>query len=306
MAKPSVTHRLHPVILLVFSALIICSGACSSNVYSVFWSSPEGEWTSGVEGPAVDRYGNIYAVNFKEQGTIGIINTDRKSEIFVRLPEGSIGNGIRFNSDGNFFIADYTNHNVLEVNVRSKEISVYAHSDLMNQPNDLAIAKNGQLFLSDPNWTESTGNIWRVDTDGSVHLLESNMGTTNGIEVSPDESKLYLNESIQRNVWVYDLAPNGDISNKRPLHKFADYGMDGMRCDVRGNLYITRHGKGTVAILSPDGHVVREIKLTGKNPTNITFGGKDGKTCYVTLADLGRLEAFRSEFPGREFAWNYE
>ena len=55
-----------------------------------------------------------------------------------------------------------------------------------------------------------------------------------------------------------------------------------MRCDVDGNLYITRHGKGTVAIVSPAGKVIREVDVLGKNPTNLCFGGADGRTCYVT------------------------
>ena len=222
--------------------LFFCS--CSRDYYSVLWSSPEQEWTSGVEGPAADSKGNVYAVNFKEQGTIGIISNDNKSQIFVSLPEGSIGNGIRFNERGNFYVADYAKHNVLEVNVKTKEIIVYAHNSHMNQPNDLAIAKN-----------------------------------------------------------VYDLSPRGNISNKRLFYKFQDHGMDGMRCDVKGNLYVTRHGKGTVAILSPDGTLLEEVQLIGQKPTNITFGGSDGKKCYVTLADKGNLESFRSKNRGRETAW---
>lgn len=291
-----------PFIILFLLVLIL--GSCTNHDYSIIWSSPEQEWTSGVEGPATDSKGNVYAVNFGVQGTVGVISTDNEGRHFVTLPEGSIGNGIRFNERGNFYLADYTKHNILEVNTKTKEISIYAHEPQMNQPNDLAIAKNGQLFLSDPNWKESTGNIWRVDIDGTIHLLESNLGTTNGIEISPDEKKIYVNESIQRNVWVYNLSPNGEISNKRLLHKFPDFGLDGMRCDIKGNLYITRHGKGTVAIISPDGRLLNEVQLTGQNPTNITFGGVDGRVCYVTLADKGNLEAFRAKYAGREISWS--
>jgi len=126
------------------------------------------------------------------------------------------------------------------------------------------------------------------------------MGTTNGVEVSPDNKILYVNESIQRNIWAYDLSPEGNISNKRLLIKFDDFGLDGMRCDAEGNLYVTRHGKGTVIKLSPKGKILKEITLTGKKPSNITFGGKDGKTVYVTLADNGNIEIFRVDEPGRE------
>ena len=62
------------------------------------------------------------------------------------------------------------------------------------------------------------------------------MGTTNGIEVSPDQKKLYVNESNQLNLLVYDLSSTGEISNKKLLYKFQDGGLDGMRCDENGNL----------------------------------------------------------------------
>lgn len=261
----------------------------------------ENGFTSGIEGPACDVDGNLYAVNFERQHTIGKVTPEGEQSVFVELPPGSIGNGIRFNSEGHMFIADYTNHNVLKVDMDTKEITVHAHEPTMNQPNDLAIGANDIIYASDPNWGASKGQIWRVDTDGSVTLLESDMGTTNGIEVSPDESVLYVNESVQRNVWRYDLSSNGDISNKSLLIQFPDFGMDGMRCDIDGNLYITRHGKGTIAKLSPSGEELLEVELTGKSCTNIAFGGTDGRTCYVTLADRGNVEVFRVDKPGRSW-----
>jgi len=263
--------------------------------------TPLNGFTSGIEGPACDAAGNLYAVNYARQHTIGQVTPDGDASVFVELPPGSIGNGIRFNSEGFMFIADYTNHNVLKVDMNTREISVHAHEPTMNQPNDLAIGANDTLYASDPNWGASTGQIWRVDTDGKVTLLEPDMGTTNGIEVSPDEKVLYVNESAQRNVWAYDLSPGGEVSNKRLLIQFPDFNMDGMRCDIEGNLYITRHGKGTIAKLSPAGEVLLEVQLTGKLCTNIAFGGPDGRTCYVTMADRGNVEVFRADLPGRSW-----
>ena len=263
--------------------------------------TPVNGFTSGIEGPACDAAGNLYAVNYARQHTIGKVTPEGDASVFVELPPGSIGNGIRFNSEGFMFIADYTNHNVLKVDMTPREISVHAHEPTMNQPNDLAIGANDILYASDPNWGASTGQIWRVDTDGKVTLLEADMGTTNGIEVSPDEKVLYVNESAQRNVWAYDLSPQGEISNKRLLIQFPDFNMDGMRCDIEGNLYITRHGKGTIAKLSPAGEVLLEVQLTGKLCTNIAFGGPDGRTCYVTMADRGNVEVFRADLPGRSW-----
>ena len=263
--------------------------------------TPVNGFTSGIEGPACDADGNLYAVNYARQHTIGKVTPDGTASVFVELPTGSIGNGIRFDSQGAMFIADYTNHNVLKVDMDTREIRVHAHEPTMNQPNDLAIGANDILYASDPNWAASTGQIWRVDTDGTVTLLETDMGTTNGIEVSPDEKVLYVNESAQRNIWAYDLSPEGEISNKRLLIQFPDFNMDGMRCDVEGNLYVTRHGKGTVAKLSPVGDVLLEVTLTGKLCSNIAFGGPDGRTCYVTMADRGNVEVFRADLPGRSW-----
>ena len=261
-----------------------------------------GQYTSGLEGPAVDQDGILYFVNPTHSGSVGKVDSEGNFSLFIEhLPEGSTANGIRFGQDQSMYLADYTGHNVLKVNLKSKEVSVYAHDSLLNQPNDLAICCNDRMFASDPNWKESTGQLWRVE-NGQFHLLSKEMGTTNGVEVSPDEKTLYVNESVQRSVWAFDLDTEGNISNKRLFHQFDDFGMDGMRCDVEGNLYITRYGKGTVAKLSPEGKLLLEVKMKGKKPSNIAFGGKDGKTAYITLQDRGYIETFRVEKAGRSFS----
>lgn len=260
-----------------------------------------GGFTAGIEGPCCDREGNLYAVNYAHEHTIGKVTPAGECSVFVELPNGSIGNGIVFNQAGDMFIADYTNHNVLRVDMSTREIGVFAHEPTMNQPNDIAIGANGIIYASDPNWQESTGQLWRVGLDGQITLLEGGMGTANGIEVSPDERTLYVNETVQRTVWAYDLSPDGWISNKRLLFQFPDYGLDGMRCDVAGTLYVTRWGKGAVVALSPRGEVLREIPLAGQKCTNLAFGGPDGRTCYVTVADRGNVETFRTDQPGRSW-----
>ena len=75
-----------------------------------------------------------------------------------------------------------------------------------------------------------------------------------------------------------------------------------MRCDVDGNLYVTRYGKGTVVKLSPSAEVLAEIDVLGRKPSNICFGGPDGRTAYVTEVEHRRIVSFRVERPGA--AWN--
>jgi len=258
-------------------------------------------FTKEIEGPAVDRAGNIYAVSFARKPTVGRVTPDGKAEVFLEMPEGSLANGIRFNRQGVMFLADYTGHNILRCDMKTRKLEVVAHEGSMSQPNDLAISEDGTLWASDPNWQASTGQLWRIDVDGRVARVAENMGTTNGIEVSPDGKTLYVNETVQRNVWAFPIRKDKSLGPKRLLIAFPDFGFDGMRVDVDGNLYITRHGKGTVVVVSPAGKVVREIDVLGKFPTNICFGGPDGRTAYVTEVEQGRLVQFRVDKPGLEW-----
>ena len=283
-----------------FPLLFITTTTLAQTEQSTDWM-PENSFTKGVEGPAVDKNGNLFAVNFSQEGTIGKVTDNNKAEIYVTLPNGSVGNGIRFDQQGNMYIADYVNHNVLKVDPTSKVVSVFSHNDKMNQPNDIAIMDNGILFASDPNWSESSGNLWRINADGSNALIEKNMGTTNGVEVSPDNKTLYVNESVQRNIWRYTLDEKGNIQDKTLFYKFDDHGMDGMRTDKAGNLYVARYGAGVVAVISPQGKLIKTIKLKGKHPTNVAFGGKDGKQVFVTMQKRGAIETFNNNIAGRNY-----
>ena len=259
----------------------------------------ENLFSTNIEGPAVDKDGKLFVVNYQQDGTIGLVNPDGAVDLFVTLPEGSIGNSIQFNAEGNMLVADFTKHNVLEVDTKTKAVSVYCHDDRLNQPNDICINKKGIVFASDPDWKNQKGQLWKIGLDKKAVLLKGNMGTTNGICLSPDEKTLYLNESIEKNIWAFDIDTDGNISKQRLFTSFTDYGMDGMKCDTKGNLYVTRHGKGTIAIFSPAGELLKEVELKGKKVSNITFGGKDFKTCFVTLQDRKCMEKFRTDTPGR-------
>jgi sugar lactone lactonase YvrE len=296
--------RTLPILALGVVALVAAARPAGAAKEVLFKATPltqENSFTAGIEGPNCDSKGNVYVVNYRRQQTIGKVTPQGKAEVWVTLPGKSTGNGIVFDKKGTMYVADYVGHNVLAIDPNTRKVSVFAHNDKMNQPNDLAIAPDGTLFASDPNWGDSTGQLWRIDTRGQSHLIADKMGTTNGIEVSPDGKTLYVNESIQRNVWAFAIAPDGSLKDKRLVKKFDDFGFDGMRCDVAGNLYITRHGKGTVVVLSPQGKVLREIDVLGKMPSNLCFGGPDGRTVYVTEVEHRRLVQFRVDRPG--LAW---
>lgn len=292
--------------LIISGTLLLCLAASNPAVASPPFVARDhvgdGTFTAGIEGPATGPDGALYVVNFGSDGTIGRVDADGRAAHFLDLPDGSIGNGIRFGADGTLYVADYPRHNILQVDPATRAVSVFAHLPGAHQPNDIALAPDGRLYASDPDWARpDNGQLWRIDRDGSVHLLERGMGTSNGIEVSADGRTLYVNESVQRNVWAYDLDGDGTPSNKRLLIHFDTHGLDGMRSDIDGNLYIARYGAGVVAVVSPAGRVLREIPLKGRKPTNVAFGGADGLQVFVTLQDRGAVETFQAERPGREY-----
>ena len=290
--------------------VVVCLLACTSRsvtaqdferLFQAEDFTAENLFSANIEGPAVDKSGNLYVVNFQKDGTIGLVKPDGSAELFLTLPEGSTANAIQFDSKGSMYLADFTGHNVLKVDMKTKKVTVFVHNENFNQPNDLCINKKDQLFASDPNWKESTGKLWRIDKNAKAFLLTDQMGTTNGIELSPNEKILYVNESVQRKIWAFDVDDKGGISNKRLFAEFPDFGFDGMKCDKEGNLYVTRHGKGTVVVLDPKGKIVREIQLKGKRCSNLVFGGLNGKLVFVTLQDRKGMEKFRNDIPGRNW-----
>ena len=191
--------------LPAFSSHSPAGPACAAS-YVATPLTEEKSFTAGIEGPACDADGNIYAVNFAQAADDRQVTPDGKGEVWVTLPGKSAGNGIVFDKKGMMYVADYVGHNVLKIDPKTKKITVFAHEPKMNQPNDLAIAPDGTLYASDPNWDKSTGQLWRIGTRRQGDAASpTSMGTTNGIEVSPDGKTLYVNESVQRNVWAFHI-----------------------------------------------------------------------------------------------------
>ena len=281
------------IVLLISCQPTVKKSAQQTDESEATWVSEDlttmGIFTEGIEGPAVDENGVLYAVNFQEQGTVGKVDTKtEKTELYLKLPEGSIGNSIRFDDENNMFIADYAGHVIYKYD-QLLRVDTVVNQSKMNQPNDIALALNGNIYASDPNWSNSTGNLWLIKNREAI-CLEDSMGTTNGIELHPDGTKLFVNESVQRNVWVYDITEDGSVSNKSLFHQFEDFGMDGMKFNPRTNeLFIARYGAGEIAVLNSKGDVERVYKLKGQKPTNLVFN-IDYTEAYVTMQERKGIE----------------
>jgi sugar lactone lactonase YvrE len=290
--------------------------------------TPTDEYTNQIEGPAVDAAGNLYVANFMVKtdpntgGAIGRIAAgDTKSKLFATLPVAKKGaqiiksksSGIRFDRDGRMYATDFNNHNVFVFEAGQSTPKVYFHSDDFNQPNDLAIAGDGTLYVSDPKFsTPVGGQIWRITRDQSGNGVGAimkcidceKMGITNGIDLSPDEKTLYVSESNTGKILSYRID-GANLADQRVLTTLAGGQVDGLRTDMSGRIYVTQNGAGKISMLTPQGKNARDpIATKGKSPSNLTFGGPDGRTVFVTQmkpeTKSGYIETFRVDIPGRE------
>lgn len=266
--------------------------------YSVPHSQP-GQFSFGIEGPAVAANGHLYAVNFQNKGTIGVVYPNGQAEKFLDLPKGSVGNSLAISSSGLMYVADYVGHKIYIVDPVTKELKVYVQNVGMTQPNDMALGKDDVLYLTDPNWKKKSSRIWRV-SEGKAKILYQGPAIFNGIDLSPNGEYLYLADSRTNKIWRYTIGT--ELFDPQMIIQFKGFEVDGLKVDAKENIYVARITKGTVAKISPQGELLQEIALNGKEPTNLVFGGDDGKTVFVTQRDGGFIEKFRVEEPGRSWA----
>ena len=191
-----------------------------------------------------------------------------------------------------------------------------------NAPNDIAALSNGQIFFTDPCYGDRATmfmpheSVYRIDPSGQVTRLISqpDIQRPNGIAVSPDEKTLYVIDSCpivggSRKIWAFDLSPQGTVSNQRLIFDFAPgRGGDGMAVDQAGNLYIAAgiarprgpHEGTTVPpgiyIIAPRGELLGRIPIPEDVLTNVTFGGDDLRTLYITAGKT--LFTIRVTTPG--------
>lgn len=164
----------------------------------------------------------------------------------------------------------------------------------LDNPNDLTIAADGSIYFTD-NAREETREMppaVYLLKDGDLTPLITDLIAPNGITLSPDGKVLYVNDIRPRKMYRYEVQPDGSVANGRLFVDMSGRevpgGNDGMRTDRNGNLYSS--GPGGVWIISPDGKHLGTI-LTPDRITNLTFGGEDGKTLFMTAhASIFRIQ----------------
>jgi sugar lactone lactonase YvrE len=263
-------------------------------------------WDKGefTEGPAQGPDGCVY---FSDIGT-KIMKYDPKKKVTTVFREKSgRSNGLDFDPKGRLVACEGANGGNRRITRTEKDGKITVLADKwmgkrFNSPNDLTIDTKGRVYFTDPRYTGSekreidVESVYRIDTDGKVTQIISDVNKPNGIALSPDMKTLYLAESDnkgKRLLLSYPLDKDGNVGKRKELYDFGkDRGIDGMSVDEKGRIWATAGRDKTAGtyVFDAEGKKLGFVAIP-ETPTNCVFAGKDRSTLYVTAGkSLYRIE----------------
>ena len=206
-----------------------------------------------------------------------------------RSPSGN-SNGLTFDAQGRLVMTQTGNRRIARIDNSGMEAVLAAtyNGKKLNSPNDVVVKSDGSIFFTDPPFNIPAGQkaelgfsgIYRISPNGSLQLLDASLNEPNGICFSPDETKLYVNNSSERVIYVWDVVNDSIIANKRRFAAMNPVGYaDGMKADAAGNVFCT--GPLGVWVFSPGGITLDTIQVPGQT-SNCNWGDASRKTLYIT------------------------
>jgi gluconolactonase len=240
-----------------------------------------GEGYRFTEGPTASASGDVFFADGGEQ-RIYRIGLDHTVSVFAEKTGGA--DGMCFGPDDRLYAACNRDRCIAAWDVKTGARSVIA-SDL--DPNDCVVNHAGHLWFTD----HLHRQIWHVAPDGKKTLVaKTELGMPNGIELSPDQSLLYVADTNGQFVWSWQVQPDGTLAHgQRYFHMHykdgeGGSGADGLALDNEGRLYVcTKLG---IQICDQAGRVNGIMNLPpNRRAANLTFGGADFKTLYVAAGD---------------------
>ena len=214
-------------------------------------------------------------------------------------------NGLSFDRHGRLVACEHIGRQVSRMGADGQMATVVDRyqGKRLNSPNDLVVHSSGSIYFTDPPYGVLPDfgelgfpGVYRIDQDGGIVLLVSDFFRPNGLAFSPDESILYIDDSVRRHIRAFDVQPDGSLTNDRV---FVDMDVeapgppDGMKVDVEGNVYCT--AGGGLWVMDAGGRHLGTYSLP-ENPRNVAFGGPDYKNIYLTAA--ATLFSIRGNVPG--------
>ncbi len=209
-------------------------------------------------------------------------------------------NGMTRDAHGNLLVCEHVTSSLVRESPDGGRETLASHwGELeLNSPNDVIVASDGSILFTDPTYGRMPGfglereqeldfqGVYRLPADGgALELLIDDFAQPNGLCFSPDESLLYINDTVHAHIRVFDVGPGHSLSNGRVFASGIGTGdlasgelVDGMKLDERGNVYVT--GPRGVWIFAPGGEQLGVIQVP-ENVGNVNWGDDDWQTLYI-------------------------
>ena len=260
------------------------------------------EGFEGTEGPIALADGSIV---FTENRADRLIRIAPDNAVSTYLEHTGGANALALRADGELLAVQTTQPGIARLQPASSVIAASYSGKPFNRPNDLALARAGSVYFSDPGAAPAAGTqrpqtpaktgLYWLDPHGEVSLVADDISRPNGVALSPDERTLYVADSWGEHLIAFSVGADGDLSARRNFAKLAGFrtspegpvsGADGIAVDAAGRVYVAT--SAGVEVFSPEGAALGVIALP-KQPQNLAFGGADRSQLYV----VGRGSAYR-------------
>ncbi len=269
-----------PVLFLAVAIM-----GCRAEKASVVAAGAKAEKLAGgfrfTEGPAADAQGNIF---FSDIPNNRIHKWSLDGRLLTFRENSGRSNGLYFDKDGNLLACEGGGRRLVSIDPQGR-VTVLAEkyeNKRFNSLNDLWIDPKGGTYFTDPRYgprddLEQDGeHVYYLSTDHKkIIRVIDDMVRPNGIIGTPDGKLLYVTDHGGKKTFVYTINKDATLSNKK---LFAPEGSDGMTIDNEGNVYLTTD---VVAVYNKNGQKIETIEVP-ERPANVSFGGKDRQTLFIT------------------------
>ncbi len=235
-----------------------------------------------TEGTATNSAGEVFYQDIPNSKTYKIGIDGKLTTLNLDAKKAS---GTSFGADGRRYVCTGATNQILSYDESEKK-TVIADSI---SGNDLAVANNGNIYVTSPDGTQKPSKIYLVRPDGKKLIVDEGIKFANGVTLSPDQTQLYVTESATHWVWVYQIQADGTLAFKQHygwLHvpdNEDNAWPDGLRCDTAGRIYVT--SRLGIQVLDQTGRVNAIIPIPSGQASNVCFGGKNFDILYVTAVD---------------------
>jgi sugar lactone lactonase YvrE len=254
---------------------------------------PNSRMAKVAEGPAVDKDANLFFSDAANDRIMKLSSDGKLSEF--RKP-ASRTNGMAFDREGRLLMCQSNGEGGgrrvtrLEKDGKETVLADVFDGKKFFAPNDVCVDAEGRIYFTDMNTSAKKDNddlpsgVYRIDAPGKVVRIIDNLGRPNGLALSPDGKLLYVSDRGTQKLHSYKMKANGEVEADGIVYDFSpDRGIDGMRLDVKGNIWAAAgQGKTTgLFVVSPEGKLLLHHPVP-EFSTNLCFGGKDNKDLYFT------------------------